>query len=193
LELCDLFSICGQGCSLWSVKRSGPTARIKITERNGADIMPFDIQNLNPGEWFEYPGETDPPERVKIRLPEQSVIKQIDAETIKKEVEHIQPRKKNGKIDRRQGLQRIEYEVIIDEQKREELLIDHIITDWEIKTPDGKDIPCTKENKTKMMFGSVEFNNFVNECLEILSGEKEQRNKDLEKNLSSGAGGLVKE
>lgn len=151
--------------------------------------MPFDIHNLNPGEWFEYPGETDPSERVKVRLPEQETVKRIDAETIKKEVEHVQPRKKSGKIDRRQGLQRIEYEVVFDEQKREELLIDHIITDWEIKTPDGEDIPCTKENKIKMMFGSVEFNNFVNECLEILGGEKEQNDRNSEKNLLSGAGG----
>ena len=144
--------------------------------------MPFDIKNLNPGEWFDYPGDADPPERVRIRLPDAKTLKEIDALTVKKEVEHVQPRKKNGKIDRRQGLQRIEYEKVIDESKREEMFIDRVITDWNIKTPNGDDIPCTTENKVTMMYGSVEFNSFVNDCLEILGGEKEKQEKDQEKN-----------
>lgn len=154
--------------------------------------MPFDIENLNPGEWFEYPGDTKLPERVKIRLPDAKTIKDVDAATLKKEVEHVQPRKKSGKIDRRQQLQRIEYEVCKDEDEREKLLIDEIITDWEIKTPDGDDIPCTTENKIKMMYGSVEFNNFVNDKLEYLTDTKAGHDKGEEKNLLSSAVGQAK-
>ena len=151
--------------------------------------MAFDIDNLNPGEWFEYPGDAVPPERVKLRLPDGETMKRIDKETVTAEVEHVQPRKKNGKIDRRQPLQRIAYDKIKDETKREELMTDHVIADWEIKTPDGKDIPCTLENKIKMMQGSVEFNVFINEKLEVLGTEKDQRDKDQEKNFLSGAVG----
>lgn len=155
--------------------------------------MAFDLENLNPGEWFTYPGDTKPPERVKIRLPDQKAVKVIDKKTLKKEVEHVQPLKKSGKIDRRQQLQRIEYEVCEDEDEREELLIDEIIEDWEIRTPDGEAIECTTENKIKMMYGSVEFNNFVNDKLEYLGGEEEERKKGEEKNLSSSADGPATE
>lgn len=155
--------------------------------------MPFDITDLNPGAWFEYPGEEDPPERVKLRIPDAATLKRIDAETMERSVEHVQPKKKSGKPDTRAPLQRIVYSKVKDETRREGMLIDYVISDWEIRTPAGDAIPCTTENKIKMMFGSVEFNNFVNEKLEILAGEEVESEKGQEKNLLSSAGGRLPE
>lgn len=153
--------------------------------------MPFDINDLNPGEWFEYPGDTNPPERIKLRFPDNTKLKEINKQTVKTEVEHVQPRKKSGKIDGRRPMQRIEYEVVTDEQLRERLLIDYVIVDWEIRTPAGEAIECTTDNKMKMMFGSVEFNNFVNDCLETLKSEAEKESEDREQNLLNMQSGHV--
>ena len=154
--------------------------------------MPINIKDLNPGEWFEYPsddGYAGEVEKVKLRAPDLEAIKRIDAQTATKEVEHVQPRKKNGKIDRRQSLQRIEY-VVYDDEKKEALVFDFMIVDWNLKTPEGIDIPCTTENKVKLLLGSREFNRFVTECCETLTEENEKREKDLEKNLSRSAPGM---
>ena len=50
------------------------------------------------------------------------------------------------------------------------------------KTPEGKAIPCNKENKLLMMHGSIEFNQFVNGKLEIMAEQKTERDEEQEKN-----------
>lgn len=139
--------------------------------------MPFDIHNLNPGERFELPSG----EGVFLRPPNVEFLDSIKSQTTVKKVEHVQPKKKSGKPDRRQPLQRIEYEEV-DETKEEELIFDYMIVDWDIKTPGGEDIPCTTENKVKLMRESLEFNKFVTENCDYLFKEEEARERELEKN-----------
>lgn len=141
--------------------------------------MPFDIDNLNPPERFYYPDSPD--EWVEFVLLDADAIEEIDAQTVTKKVEYVQPKKKNGKPDFRRPLQRIEYEVI-DEEKRADLMTDAAIHDWHLVKPDGSLIECTTENKLKIVNGSIEFNTWMAECLEIMGERKTEREKELEKN-----------
>ena len=153
--------------------------------------MPFDIDNLGAGIWFTVPNDANPPERVKIRFPDAGFQKAIDNDTIETIVEYVPKRKKSGKIDRRYPPDRIEFQRIIKgkEAEREERYLDGIIEDWDIRKPDGTQIECSKENKSKMMAGSVEFNGFVNDAVEFLGPETEKAETDQKKTLLNGASG----
>ena len=72
-----------------------------------------------------------------------------------------------------------------DEQLRSELLWDFMIVDWLIYDGKGKPIQCTKENKVKLMMGSVDFAVFVGECIERLTDGERKRAEDQEKNLGN--------
>ena len=153
--------------------------------------MPININNLNPGVWFEYPQADDytgPTERIKIRNANLYAINEIEKETGAKRVEYVQPKKNNGKPDRRQQLQRVEYEEV-DEDKRESLIFDFIIVDWNLLTPEGEKIPCNLETKVKLMRGSSEFNKFVTDCCEKLNDDETKRKEALEKNSLGPASG----
>ena len=142
--------------------------------------MPFDIDNLNPGCWFDSPFGDG--ERVRFRVPDAAALREIDRQTLERRVEYIQPRKANGKPDRRAALQRIEYDEVIDAGLREQLMTDHCIVDWEIKRPDGTPIPCTTENKMRLMQGSIDFGRWMTECLERISEDTEQGARAATKN-----------
>jgi len=150
--------------------------------------MPFDLENLNPSAWFTVPDEkTGEPthEKLCLRLPSVDLMDRINKETTKKTVEYRHPLKENGRPDLRKPLQRIEFEEVIDPNKRTNMLWDHIIVDWEIYTPQGERIPCTTENKVLMMKGSSRFASLVNEYMDEMQKAEEEHKKDLEKNSST--------
>ena len=81
--------------------------------------------------------------------------KEIEKEVVTKLVEYVPD--KSGK------LQRIEYEEV-DEDKRRELTWDKIIVNWKGITIDpsgGEELPCVKENKVLLMKKSLQFAQFV--------------------------------
>lgn len=152
--------------------------------------MPFNLDNLNPGVVF-YVDETQN-EWVKIRVSTGVDLEKIDGQTLEKKIEYRHPVKENGKPDKRKALQRIEYmdfkhPVVKHKQLRQELLWDLTIEDWCILDEKGKKIPCNKENKIKLMEGSVEFSLFVSDCIDTLTEQKLNRDKEQEKNLSTSA------
>ena len=152
--------------------------------------MPFDISNTNPAERFYYPNYAeamempeDKREWVELRLCLGQALKDIEAKTVTKKVEHVQPLKKNGKVNLRAALQRIEY-TETNEEKYNELTFDHIICDWRLLDSDGNQIECNLENKL-IMLGIFEFDRFVAESLEAMTDADKKSKEDQETNLSS--------
>lgn len=155
--------------------------------------MPFDIKNTNPAERFYYPDYAtamdmpeDQREWVELRLCIGEPLKEIEDQTTTKKTEHVQPMKKNGKINRRAPLQRIEY-IETNEELHHELTFDYTIYKWQlVDSEDLNLIECNKENKM-IMLNIFEFNQFVGECMEkMIEGDK-QKAEDQESNLSSTA------
>jgi len=155
--------------------------------------MPFDIKNTNPAERFYYPDYAtamDMPEAqrewVELRLCIGEPLRQIEDETMEKRVEHVQPRKANGKINRRAAVQRIEYSDFKKDGEKiyQDKTTDFMFSNWQIFDTDGNRIDCTLENK-KMMLKISDFDLFIGQRIESMMEDKIKLEGDRESNLSS--------
>ena len=133
--------------------------------------MKLNLENLNPGVFFPFDeDDEESKDGVTIRLANGDILDQINKKCTKKKVEF------------RRGQR---YEVIEeDEDRRSTLLWDYVILDWKGLQDDktGEDIPCTKENKVRLMKGSVKFASFVGNIVEKLTEDTDLYNEELEKN-----------
>jgi len=131
--------------------------------------MKFDLAELNPGVFFSFDENEDGEGGVTIRLANGKTLDEINKACIKKKVEF------------RRGQR---HEVIIDnDELRSKMLWEYVIIDWKgLYDQDGKEIPCTKENKVMLMQGSVKFSSFIGNCVEKLTEETEAYEGNLEKN-----------
>lgn len=114
--------------------------------------MRFDMENLNPGTWFDLPDEG----RICIKNLSLEDSDEIRVKTVKKTVEY-----KNGS--------RYEAENI-DEKKASDMTWDKMIVDWEkIYDAKGDEVKCTRENKIKLLRGSPSFATCVMDCFKKLN------------------------
>ncbi len=143
--------------------------------------MPIDLENLNPGIWFDYP-EDGAEECVCIRSLNQAALKEINIATEKKQVAFKQPTDEKGKINRRIPPQRVEWVEVTDPQVRDEMIWDYTVVDWKLLDMSNDPVPCTKENKNKLMHESGSFMFFWAECLERIDEIEKEHEKTLEKN-----------
>jgi hypothetical protein len=109
---------------------------------------------LNPGTWFDY--GADGKASVCIRICAGDDLKDLRKKTT------------TPKVEFKQG-QRYSYD-ITNEDLYKDLLWDFCIVDWKgFVGKDGKAIPCTLENKSRLMGKSYEFSKFVGSCLDKLN------------------------
>lgn len=159
-----------------------------ITSGKGI-IMPIDIENLNPSTKFPYPllkdGNEEKDEWVTVRILSAENLEKINKKTTEVKKDFVQPRKANGKIDRRAALQRIEYLETTEPALRNELMWDAVIDEIHIYDTSGNLIPSTTEIKIKLMENSAGFAMYIADCLEILTGDEKEEERELEKNCTS--------
>lgn len=127
--------------------------------------MKFDLENLNPGTWFDF----EDGGRICLRSLSTEEAMSITKKTTKPKVEY-------------KYQQRFSFEET-DEDKQFALMWDAIIVDWEgIETADGKIMDCTTENKVKLMKKSPVFSRAIRRFLEKLNeleaAEKEEETKN---------------
>jgi hypothetical protein len=134
--------------------------------------MPFNLDALNEGEWFSL----NESERVCLRHADADALEKIHAQTRKKTYEFVLNTKTNS-------MERVPYFKQTPEQEKLEstLIWDFAIVDWEIKDMNGVPIPCTQENKVKLM-KHRQFAEFVLKCLKISEDSKEQQEELERKN-----------
>jgi len=131
----------------------------------------FNLQDLNPGTDFEYPGGAT----VKIRMPDTDTMSLIQKKSATKKAEF-------KSAEKGQPLQRIEWLDFQDEDFRK-LYWDYIIVSWTgFNDSNGNEISCTTENKLLLMGKSNEFASFVNKSLETLRKDFEKKQEDASKN-----------
>lgn len=126
----------------------------------------IDLEETTP-KWFEMEGGG----RVQLRTISVADFKAIQKQTVKKKVDY-------KRVEGMPG--RFEYEAI-DQDLQNELYWDAVIVGWENFTDkNGKEIPCTKENKVLLMSRSKKFLEFVVESLKTLS-EDEAAQQEIER------------
>ena len=150
--------------------------------------MPFDLNDLNPSERHYWPGDKAGEEWVDLKLTSDA----DQLETVKRVgIDRKQTFKANP-ISKR--MERIEF-IDTTLEKGEEFaydLFDQNIVAWNLKTPSGEEIPCTRENKVLMMTQSLEFREWVDKCLGAMEKRRKEWLEGLEKNSSSSPGGSVR-
>ena len=134
----------------------------------------FDLENLNPSARFYW--EEDG-EWVDFRL-----LPAKKAEEFRKAVGITQ--KTEYRRISKGSPQRFEY---IDTSERKliafsELQIDYQIADWYLIDPNNNVIPCTKENKLKLVNGSPAFSSWMDRCLSQMEQDVERIKEKEEKN-----------
>jgi hypothetical protein len=150
----------------------------------------FDLESGSKGEWFPFFGSKlksdgsgeyeflDPePDsgKVKIRIADMEEVEKIHAVTRKRVSDNVF----NPKT---RSMERLVYvdQTPEQEKKEREMIWDYAIEDWEgILDAKGKPIPCTLENKMKLMNIPV-FARFIGRCLQLLTEKGDVQN--LEKN-----------
>lgn len=157
----------------------------------------FDLSKLGVGEWFPYQdsivnkdGEVewlplDPNSKEKV------CFVQPDSYDLRIATEKYRGRKINIPVkdpDTRQMNVVPTYEQT-PEQAREEGMEfwDRAITAWEIFDPSGNLIPCTRENKYKLIMGHMPFLRFSNRSLQMLQGLKADTKEKETKNSLTGS------
>ena len=132
----------------------------------------FDISGeLNPGTPFKMEGGAT----VWLRVCAGDDLRDIRKKTVTKKKEY-------KKVDG--NLNRLTYEDV-DDDLQSQLVWDFCIVKWENLFSDVAKkvpIPCTTENKLKLMGRSLIFSKFVGECLQELRGAVEAEEEIIEKN-----------
>jgi hypothetical protein len=152
--------------------------------------MNFDLTGESSGEWFAFfrseikeNGDVnylDPEEgagKVCLRIADPETIENIQSQTRKAMVEFVLNPKQRA-------MERVKfYDQTPAQEKLERRMIwDHAIKAWEgILDKDGDEIPCTIENKLKLMNIPV-FARFVGRCLQLITGANAQQEEAVGKN-----------
>jgi hypothetical protein len=158
----------------------------------------FDLEKLGVGEWFPYQDSVvhkNPDGTIRevewldidLTVDEKVCFKQPDAETMRLMRDKYKGKKVNtpvyNTITRAMEIVK-DYEQTSEQEKDQSMEFwDNAIVEWTIKNPKTKEvIPCTKENKYKLITMVPAFVRFCNRCLEILSGSAVEKEKADEKN-----------
>jgi hypothetical protein len=136
----------------------------------------IDMDNLNPEVWF---GD-EPGKRVCLRL---CPLDKLNA--FKKECTTVEKRAVEHKKSR---TMQIVSDVTEDETKFSNLVNCYSIVDWDLIDKKGKPIPCTDENKIKLL-GVIPFIQFIGECLKELSTQAGIEQEEEIKNFETSLGG----
>lgn len=130
----------------------------------------FNLDELNDGAWFDFDDA-----EIKLRAPNNDFLSSVSKECVRE--------KKLYKKKNRVGDLQLMKETETDDDKLKAMIWDYTIMEWKnIKTQNGEDIPCTKENKVKLMGGSPKFYHFVDSAVDQLSSDQSKEAEDLEKN-----------
>ena len=129
----------------------------------------IDVEEGTSAKFFEMEGGG----RVQLRTISVADFKAIQKQTVKKKVDF-------KRVDGIAG--RFEYEAV-DQDLQNELYWDVVIVSWEgLTDKNGKDIPCTRENKTLLMTRSKKFLEFVVESLKTLAEDEASQEELVGKN-----------
>jgi hypothetical protein len=147
--------------------------------------MPFDMKDLGRASRFFWPGDPKGEEWVEIRALSDKEQRSLMRECGMEIKEAFQPNPYTEKIER------LEY--MPSELVKVDLFLDKVwdltIAAWNLRTPDGEEIPCTLENKAKLMSGVEEFKSWIDSCVEQVKSARQAKREELEKNSSGSRKG----
>ena len=136
--------------------------------------MKIDLKNLNPGVTFYFDESDKKGGHVILRILSGAKLDAITNQCRQKRVEvKGSPPTRFEYLDFKKG----------GEDKEFELTWDYCLMSWQkVVDEDGKDIPCTPENKAILMRESPMFSSFVMDCVRKVNIANKVQVEDLEGN-----------
>lgn len=131
--------------------------------------MPISLSNLNKVTRFNFPNE-EGEEWVELRL-----VSSEKMDEFRKKI-NVKPKSKYV-VNTISKKMEVVQDVDIPEEKINEfndMCIDYQIANWNLEEPDGKEIPCTLQNKKLLMGGEPVFDAWVNSRLRKLQGDLDE-------------------
>lgn len=142
--------------------------------------MKFKVNDSNPGTWFNFIDGKPEEGGVCVRAMTPSKLAEIEKKYSERKSEYIAPKNQDGKQLPAQRFVWLEYNE--DEMFADRW--DYCICDWRnLCNEDGVEIPCTKENKVKLMGEELMFSAFILSCLQKLNLATQEEMKERAKNL----------
>jgi len=156
-------------------------------------VMPFDIDKIGQGERFPFMdskvSENGEVEWLPVDTTSDEYVcfKQINPDEFREIREKYKGKKTNVPVPNpttRAMEVVVQYEQTPEQERKERMEYwDKSIVEWNIKTPNGAEIPCTADNKYKLVTGDQRFLRFANKCLQLIAGAKDEE-KEAEKKTS---------
>lgn len=123
----------------------------------------FNLNELNPGTWFDIDGGG----KICLRVCGSDKLREIRKQTVKKKSEY----KKGG---------RFEFDVI-DEDLQSKLIWDFCIVAWEnLFDANGQQIPCNSDTKNALMGQSPAFSKIVTDAMKKLTDMESDEEEETE-------------
>lgn len=155
--------------------------------------MSFDIDKIGSGEWFPFMDSRINPDTGEVEwLPidpesdERVCFRQISPDRFREIRDRYKGKRINVPVQNptTRAMEVVQVHEQTPEQEKHERMSfwDETIVDWDIKTPKGDPIPCTRENKYKLVTGEPRFLRYANRCLQLMAGAKEESERVAEKN-----------
>ena len=132
----------------------------------------IDLNDLNPGVWFNL-DDNDREEALCLRFLPIEKVREFAKQTTTTKINFVV----NESSRRMEAVNTYDR----DATAYDDMVYDFTIVDWRLKDRQDNAIPCTKENKLKLMHEYVPFHRFYLDCVEKLtklhSQEKEEQKK----------------
>jgi len=152
-------------------------------------MFKFDLESGSKGDWFRFFESKVEDGKIIYLEPQEDAgqvcVRIADVDTLEKIQSQTRTRKEENvwNKDTRQ-YHHVAYTSQTPEQekKEREKIWDHAIVDWKgILDSKGNEIPCTLENKMKLMSNPM-FARFMGRCFELITGNAEDLKAAKEKN-----------
>lgn len=142
--------------------------------------MPFDLENLVPEGKFHYPGSPD--EWVLFRGTTDELIRDLRNRFVSKDRTYYVEEKPGNIPNAVHGVEFLN----TDDDGMFRAMWDWHIKDWNLKTPGGDPIPCTIENKLRLLKNSQAFSKFCADSVNRLDADtKERTDRELKNSKTS--------
>lgn len=152
-------------------------------------MFKFDLEGGSKGDWFAFcesklvDGKVEFLEpakdagRVCVRIADGETMEKIQAQTRTRKREFVKDKETRQMV----GVLYID-QTPEQEKKERELIWDHAIVAWEgLLDSEGEEIPCTLENKMKLMAIPM-FARFIGHCFEVINNNEAEGKVAAEKN-----------
>lgn len=139
--------------------------------------MPIDFNTLDAPVRFYWPEDPEGKEWIELRLLDRHETTSLFKKANIKQTAEFKVNPQTKQLERVTYLESdLEKDIAFSD-----LMLDATITNWNFIKPDGEAIPCTKENKIKIV-NAPHIRTWIDDCIATMKEGEKKKKEDEEKN-----------